>query len=126
MGVPGTSAHCALWELQGELGRKEMGEGGKESARKRARMVLFCKVNKSSLVSVNRRFQRDDCWFSADVRIFRAALQFSFYTPVSALRSEGPERGNVRLLMEHCLPTAAHPCTALVLLPPWAFSGFPR
>lgn len=126
----GSSWHiCTLCPLGASRGTGEEGDGwgeGKKAREKEREWFLFCNVNKSSLVSVNKWFQGDDSWFSADVRIFRVALQFSFYRPVSALRSEGPERGNVKILMEHCLPTAVHPCTALVLLPPWAFSGFPR
>lgn len=98
-----------------------MGGGRERKREKKREWLLFCDVNKSSS-SVLTNGPRVMTWFSADVRIFRAALRFSFDAPVSALRSEGPERGNV---MEHWLPTAAGPCTALILLPPWALSGFP-
>lgn len=74
---------------------------------------------------MNKWLQGDNSSFSPDVHIFRVALQLSFYTGVSAVRSEGPECRNVKILMEHCLPTAAQPGTVLFLLPPCAFSAFP-
>ena len=38
--VAGTPAHRALWELQGELGRKEMMGRGRERKRKKEKMVF--------------------------------------------------------------------------------------
>ena len=38
--VAGTTAHRALWELQGELGRKEMMGRGRERKCKKEKMVF--------------------------------------------------------------------------------------